>query len=371
MDFDFTDEQTQLADATRRWCDKAYTFDRRRAIVKAGGFDAGVWAELADLGLTGLVTDPDHGGMGMGAIDCMVVQLELGRALVMEPVAQCWMASTVLQAHAPTALQASALPGVASGQKKVAFAHQERASRYQLDSVATLATAGAGGHTLTGTKLLVPLGHQADAFIVSAQLDGQPALFWVERSAAGVRATGYITQDGSAAGDLMLQAAPATLVTRDGVAALELAHDVAIAATCAYGVGAMERLLELTVDYLNTRKQFGVAIGTFQALRHRVADVKMALELARSMSFYASLKLGAPAAERRQALSRAKVQLGQSMRLVGQQSVQLHGGIGVTDEYIASHYFKTLTQLEMTFGDTLHHLGEVAERMTDTAGAVA
>lgn len=152
---------------------------------------------------------------------------------------------------------------------------------------------------------------------------------------------------------------------------MELALDVGIASVCAQGVGVMDKTLALTADYLNTRKQFGVAIGTFQALRHRIADMKMQLELARSMSYYASLKLSAPPTERRAALARAKVQLGQSMRFVGQQSVQLHGGIGVTDDYIGSHYFKKLTQLELSFGDTLHHLGEVSARMGDTAGVFA
>jgi alkylation response protein AidB-like acyl-CoA dehydrogenase len=165
--------------------------------------------------------------------------------------------------------------------------------------------------------------------------------------------------------------APATLLTRDGLAALELAVDVGMACACAEGVGVMDKTLLITADYLNTRKQFGVPIGSFQALRHRMADMKMQLELARSMSYYASLKLTAAASERRAALARAKVQLGQSMRFVGQQAVQLHGGIGVTDEYIVSHYFKKLTQLDISFGDTLHHLGEVSARMQDTAGVFA
>jgi alkylation response protein AidB-like acyl-CoA dehydrogenase len=165
--------------------------------------------------------------------------------------------------------------------------------------------------------------------------------------------------------------APATLVTRDGLAALQLAADVALAALCAEAVGVMDHTVALTVDYMNTRKQFGVAIASFQALRHRVADMKMQLELARSMAYYATLKLGEPAAERSLALSRAKVQLGQSMRFVGQQAVQLHGGMGVTDEMRVSHCFKRLTQMEMTLGDTLHHLGVVSEGMQDTAGVFA
>src|SRR5690606_25634384 len=186
-----------------------------------------------------------------------------------------------------------------------------------------------------------------------------------------VKTTGHLTQDGSRAGDLSLVNAPALLVSANGQAALEHAVDIGIAANCAEAVGVMDKTLAITVDYMNQRKQFGVTIASFQALRHRVADMKMQLELARSMSYYASLKLNAPVDERRAAMARAKVQLGQAMRFVGQQAVQLHGGIGVTDEYIVSHYFKKLTQLEMTYGDTLHHLGEVSNRMQDTAGVFA
>ncbi|MBN8488171.1 MAG: acyl-CoA dehydrogenase, partial [Burkholderiales bacterium] len=157
----------------------------------------------------------------------------------------------------------------------------------------------------------------------------------------------------------------------DGFGVLSRAVDIGIAAVCAEGVGLMERLTALTVEYMNTRKQFGVTLASFQALRHRIADVKMQLELARSMSYFASLKLGEPDAARRRAISQAKVQIGQSARYVGQQCVQLHGGIGVTDEYVGSHYFKRLTMLEMQFGDTLHHLGEVSSRMQDSAGVFA
>ena len=193
----------------------------------------------------------------------------------------------------------------------------------------------------------------------------------VERTAAGVATRGYSTQDGGRAAEVVFKDAPASLITLDGLTVLSHAIDIGIAASCAEAVGVMDKTLALTVEYMNTRKQFGVTISSFQALRHRVADMKMQLELARSMSYYASLKLNAPAEERGLALSRAKYQLGVSMRFVGQQAVQLHGGIGVTDEYIASHYFKKLTQLEMTFGDTLHHLGEVSARMQDTAGVFA
>jgi alkylation response protein AidB-like acyl-CoA dehydrogenase len=193
----------------------------------------------------------------------------------------------------------------------------------------------------------------------------------VQRSSPGVSTRGYGTQDGSRAAEVHLAQASASLITLDGLSALKYAVDIGIACVCAEAVGLMEQTLQLTAEYLNTRKQFGVTIGSFQALRHRLADMKMQLELARSMSYYATLKLEAPVPERRAALSRAKYQLGVSMRFVSQQAVQLHGGIGVTDDYIVSHYFKKLTQLEMSFGDTLHHLGEVSERMQDSAGVFA
>lgn len=371
MDFDFSDDQQQLRDAVRKWVEKGYSFERRRAIVAAGGFERAAYGELAELGLTALTVPEAHGGMGQGATDAMVVMEELGRGIVLEPLAQAFIASAVLSHCAPAAVQAAWLPRIASGEALVVLAQQERKARYRLNVCEAKAAVAPTGHALTATKSIVPAGDQADAFIVPAQLDGKLALFLVERAASGVATRGYLTQDGSRAAEVQLSNAPATLLTADGQAALELAVDTGIAALCAEAVGVMDQTVQLTVDYMNQRKQFGVTIASFQALRHRVADMKMQLELARSMSYYASLKLGAPAPERRRAMARAKVQLGQSMRFVGQQSVQLHGGIGVTDEYIGSHYFKKLTQMEMTYGDTLHHLGEVSARMQETAGVFA
>jgi alkylation response protein AidB-like acyl-CoA dehydrogenase len=194
-------------------------------------------------------------------------------------------------------------------------------------------------------------------------------LFLVERSAAHVR--GYATQDGARAADVNLAAAKATPISEDALTLIETAVDVGLASQCAEAVGLMDQLVAITVDYMNTRKQFGSTLASFQALRHRMADVKMQLELGRSMSYYASLKLGDAAPQRRRAVAQARVQLGQSMRTVGQQCIQLHGGIGCTDEYIASHYFKRLTMLEVSLGDSLHHLGEVSARMQDTAGVFA
>ena len=371
MDFDFTDDQEQLRDAVRKWVDKAYSFDRRRGIAKDGGFSREAYGQLAELGLPGLYIPEAHEGLGMGPVEAMVVMEELGRGIVLEPFAQTLIAGGVLTGYAPAPLQAAWLPKIASGEALVVLAYQERAARYRLDICDAKATAVGDGYTLTASKSIVPAGDQADAFIVPAQIKGKLALFLVERTAAGVSSRGYSTQDGGRAAEVMLQDAPASLITLDGLPALEHAVDIGIAATCAEAVGVMDKTLAITVEYMNTRKQFGVLISSFQALRHRLADMKMQLELARSMSYYASLKLNAPAGERRAAMARAKYQLGVSMRFVGQQAVQLHGGIGVTDEYIVSHYFKRLTQMEMTFGDSLHQLGEVSQRMQDTAGVFA
>ncbi len=371
MDFDFSEDQEQLRDAVRKWVDKGYDFERRRRIVSAGGFDRAAYTELAELGLAGLYVSEEHGGLGMGPVEAMVVMEELGRGIVLEPLAQTLIAGAVLQTHAPAAVQSAWLPRIAGGEAIVVLAHQERGARHQLDRCKAQASEAGGQWTVSGTKSVVPVGDQADAFIVPALAGGQIALFLVERAAAGVSTSGYLTQDGSRAAEVTLANAPAKLITTQGLTALEEAADIGSACICAEGVGVMDKTLAITVDYMNTRKQFGVAIASFQALRHRVADMKMQLELARSMSYYASLKLKAPQAERRQAIARARYQLGNAMRFVGQSTVQLHGGIGVTDEYIVSHYFKKLTQLEMTFGDTLHHLGEVSSRMQDTAGVFA
>jgi alkylation response protein AidB-like acyl-CoA dehydrogenase len=378
MNFDFTDDQEQLRDAVRKWVDKAYTFDRRRSIEKAGGFSQEAFNEIAELGLGGLYISEADGGLGMGPVEGMVVMEELGRGIVLEPFAQTLIASGVLSGYAAADLKAAWLPKIAAGEVLVVLAYQERAARYKLDAcnakgvkiVSKNDVAGVS-YALTATKSIVLVGDKADAFLVPAMLDGKMALFLVERRATGVTTAAYGTQNGGRAAELTLVNSPAQLLTVDGLTALEHGVDIGIAATCAEAVGAMDKTVAITVEYMNTRKQFNAVLSSFQALRHRMADVKMQLELARSMSYYAALKLNAPAAERRSAMARAKYQLGNSMRFVGQQAVQLHGGIGVTDEYIVSHYFKHLTQLEMTFGDTLHHLGEVSSRMQDTAGVFA
>ena len=377
MDFDFTDEQDQLRDAVQRWVEKGFGFERRHALAKAGGFTRPVLGELADLGLAGLVVPEAHGGMGFGPVEAMVVMEELGRGLVNAPYAAAALASPCLLAAAPEAVQADWLPKIASGEALVVPAQLERGARYRLNHVATQASREGDGWQITGHKSVVAAADEADAFIVSARLSGDAdsaagiGLFIVERHAAGVEVRGYPTQDGARAGEVVLEAAPATLVCEDALATLELAQDVTIAAACAEGVGAMDKLLAITVEYMNTRKQFGTTLASFQALRHRIADVKMQLELARSMSYYASLKLGEAAPVRRRAIAQAKYQLGQSMRFVGQPCIQLHGGTGATDGHAGSPYCPRPPLLALTVGDSLRQLGEVSARMQDTAGVFA
>ena len=373
MDFDFTEDQVSLRDAVARWVEKGFGFERRHALAKAGGSTREVYQELAELGLTALAIDSEHGGMGFGPVEAMVVMEELGRGLVNAPYAQGALVAPALLRSAPEALQQAWLSRMAEGSALVVLAQQERGLRYRLDSCSTTASQaqGQGQWTINGHKSVVAAGDEADAFIVPAMADGHLQLFLVERAAKGLSVRGYPTQDGARAAELALSNTPASLITAQGLNALSYAADVGLAATCAEAVGLMDRLVAITVEYLNTRKQFGVALSSFQALRHRMADVKMQLELGRSMSYFATLKLGEPESARRRALSQAKVQLNQSMRFVGQQCVQMHGGIGVTDEYSASHYFKRLTMLEMTWGDTPHHMAELSHHMQDTAGVFA
>jgi alkylation response protein AidB-like acyl-CoA dehydrogenase len=378
MDFDFSEDQEMLRDSVRRWVDKEHGFEARRASAKAGGFARKAWNGIAGLGVMGIAVPEASGGMGFGPVEAMVVMEELGRGLVLEPVAQTALVAPVVLGAAGEAA-GDWLGRIAGGDAIAVLAQEERRSRYRLAHVETRATRAGDGWTLDGTKIAVPAAPHADAFLVSARVSGEagdPAgvgLFLVEKGATGATVESYPTQDGASSGSLVLAGARATELVAPGAAirVLEHAADVAIAALAAEAVGAMDALVRLTVEYMNTRKQFGVPIATFQALRHRIADVKMQLELARSMSYFATLKLGEASAARRRALSQAKVQMGRSMRFVGQECIQLHGGIGVTEEYAASHYFKRLTVIELSFGDTLHHLGEVSARMQDTAGVFA
>lgn len=374
MDFNFKEEQLQLADALKRWIARDYTFDARRAIVgsPAGVSDA-AWATLAELGLTALPLPEAHGGFDGDAVDMFVVMQELGRGLVVEPYVATMLGAEFLRrggAHG------AVLDRVAGGELKLACALGERQSRHDLRDIATRAVQEAGGWRLNGEKKVVLHGAQAGVLIVSARTAGTQrdeagiTLFAVEADAPGVATRDMRTLDGQRAADVLLRDVrvdAAAVIGSAGVGwdILEAAADYGAGLLCAEALGAMDALFAATLDYLKTRQQFGVPIGKFQALQHRMADMYVHLEQARSMALLAAVRLagevrdadnGEAAAERRRAVAAAKYRVGQAARFVGQQAIQLHGGMGVTDELPASHYFKRLSTIELTLGDCDHHL---------------
>jgi alkylation response protein AidB-like acyl-CoA dehydrogenase len=373
VDFEFTSEQDMLRDSVRKWVQRDYGFDHYQQVVKGGGSSQSDWEQLRDLGLTALAVPEAHDGLGMGPIEAMIVAEELGRGLVCEPWANhCLMSAAVIREFAPAALQSAVLPAIASGQDRVALALQERHARYDLSAVAATASLQGDHFLINGTKSLVAAADKASHMIVGARTGTAQkdiGLYLIDcNQTKTLTITPHLMQDGSRAAEVKLTNTPAVRITQNGAAALAWAGDIGRAALCAHAIGAMDQLMALTIDYLNTRKQFGVAIGTFQALRHRLADMKMQLELARSMSYFAHMRLSSDAAARAYAVAAAKYQVGQSARFLGQNAIQLHGGIGVTHEYSAGHYFKYLTAIELSLGDSNHQLGEVAARMQSTAG---
>ncbi|MFZ1106419.1 MAG: acyl-CoA dehydrogenase family protein [Hyphomicrobiaceae bacterium] len=376
MDFDLSDEQRQLKDSVERLLADAYgDLNLRVGYVKQPkGYSAALWQQYADLGLLAAPFAEEHGGLGQGLTETMIVAEALGRALAVEPyLATVVLAGGALRHAGNAALLAELVPAIAAGQLTVALAHQERQSRYDLADTATTARAdGKGGYTLEGEKMVVLAGDSADKLIVAARAAGGRTdrsgigLFLVDAQANGVTRRGYATQDGMRAADVTLagvKVGPEAVLAgpERGLEVLERVVDEAVAALAAEAVGAMAGLTELTVEYLKTRKQFGVPIGSFQVLQHRAVDMLTATEQARSMAFYATMMAAEPGTnERRRAMAAAKVQIGRSARLVGESAIQLHGGIGMTMEYKAGHYFKRLSMIDLAFGDADHHLRELA-----------
>jgi len=374
MDFDLTDDQRLLREGVERLLAKEYGFERRRALVSSPeGWRRTVWKQLAELGLLALPFPEAEGGLGGGPVELMLVMESFGRYLVVEPfLASIVLAGGCLRHGASAAQRAAWLPAVMAGGRVLALAHGERGARYELARVATRARRSGGGWMLDGAKAFVAGGDAADQFVVSARTSGEEAdsdgisLFLVDADAPGVSRRSYLTQDRSRAADIELRSVRLSgdrLLGAEGTAleVISRVADEAIAALCAEAVGSMERVHEITVDYLKQRKQFGVAIGSFQALQHRAVDMLVHIEQARSMTYYATMMLASEDASiRARALSAAKVQIGRSGKFVGEQAVQLHGGIGVTEECQAGHYYRRLTMIELTFGDTTHHLAALA-----------
>jgi pimeloyl-CoA dehydrogenase small subunit len=377
MDFDLNDEQRQLKDSVERLLADTYgdLAQRQKYIKEPKGYSAALWQQYAELGLLAVPFAEEHGGLGQGLTETMIVAEAFGRALAVEPyLATVVMSGGVLRHADNGALLAELVPAIAEGKLTLALAHQERQARYDLADTATTARGdGKGGYTLEGEKCVVLHGDSADKLIVTARAQGHRedrsgiGLFLVDAAANGVSRRGYPTQDGLRAADVTLSAVkvgPEAVVAGPdkGLAVLERAVDETIAALAAEAAGAMTALQELTVDYLKTRKQFGVPIGSFQVLQHKAVDMLTALEQARSMAYYATMMAAeTDAKERRRAIAAAKVQVGRSARFVGETAIQLHGGIGMTMEYKAGHYFKRLTMIDMAFGDADHHLRELAK----------
>jgi len=376
MDFDLTEEQRQLQESVGRMLADQYEFEKRNKFMKSeSGFSEEMWKAYAEQGLLAIPFSEEHGGIGGGAVETMIVMEAMGRALVLEPyLATVVMGGGAIRHAGSAEQQANWLPQVAAGSLKLALATTERHSRYNLADVATKARKDGAGWVLEGEKSVVVHGAAADKIVLTARTAGGQrdrsgiGLFVVDRAAPGVSVRSYPTQDGLRAAEISLASVKvgADAALGDPAGALPIVErviDEAIAATCAEAVGAMSEMSAVTVEYLKTRKQFGMPIGAFQALQHRGADMFVATEQARSMAMLATIMASSDnAAERAQAISAAKVQVGRSGRYVAQQAVQLHGGVGVTMEYKVGHYFKRLTTMDSLFGDADYHLAKLSER---------
>ncbi len=373
MDFDLTDDQRLLKDSVDRLIADRYQFEQRKRYAReTDGWSRELWAQYAELGLLGLPFAEAHGGFGGAAVETMIVMEAFGRGLILEPyLATVVLGGGLVRRAGSTQQQAALLPQIAAGKLKLAFAHVERSSRYNLADVAVTAKRNGAGWMIDGEKSVVLHGDCADKILLTARTAGGQrdragiGLFLLDADAKGVTRRGYAMQDGSRAAEISLHDAHAEQVLGDPAGALpavEQVVDEAIAALCSEAVGIMTVMHETTVDYMKTRKQFGRAIGEFQVLQHRAVDMFVSLEQARSMAMYATVMADAKdATERRRAASAAKVQIGRSGKHIGQEAVQLHGGIAMTMEYKVGHYFKRMTMIDMLFGDAEQHLAAVAD----------
>ncbi|HET7791995.1 MAG TPA: acyl-CoA dehydrogenase [Rhizobacter sp.] len=377
MDFNLSEEQTAIQDSLKRYLAKDYGFEQRRAITKSAlGHSAEAWATYAELGILALPFPEAVGGLGGNAVDTMLIAETLGSSLALEPfLSSVVLAGSLINDIGNAAQRDTLLGGITQGTLQVALAHGEPGARYATNHVATSAKKDGDGWSLSGHKAVVLGAPSADKLLVSARTSGGAfdangvSLFVVDAKAAGVTIRAYATQDNQRAGEVLLKdvkvGADALVGSvNQALPAIEHAIDRGIAALCAEAVGVMATLNAQTLEYLKTRKQFGVPIGKFQALQHRMAEMAIAAEQARSMALLAAVTVdGNDPAERRRVVSAAKAYIGQSARKVGQEAVQMHGGMGVTDELMAAHLFKRLTVINATFGDVDHHLGKFSDSL--------
>jgi alkylation response protein AidB-like acyl-CoA dehydrogenase len=355
MNFDYNEEQQLLADSVRRYLGKAYDFESRRKIVAGEGWSAEVWAQFAEMGLTGLVVPAEQGGFGGGAVDLMGVMEAFGEALVVEPYVPTVLAARLVARVGSAAQKRAILPAVAEGRMKLALAHAEKGARYRLESVHTSFSQG----TISGQKPAVIGAPVADKIVVSAHGGDGIGLYLVDGAKA--KAKPWRTIDERLAADLVFNGTPAEKLA-GGLELVEEAFDFGAALACAEAVGAMKFACDATLEYLKTRKQFGVPIGTFQALQHRIVDLYIEHEQAKSMACLACSKAdqATDARERARAVSSAKIKIADAARRISQESVQLHGGMGMTEELKVSHTFRRLTALATEFGDADTHLARFA-----------
>ena len=377
MDFDLTDDQRLLSDSVAKLLAGTYSFEQRKALLKTpGGWSEALWHQFAELGLLGLPIAEEHGGFGGGPVDVMLLMQAFGRHLVLEPyLATVVLGGTALKLAGDAAQQGEILPEIAAGSLKLAFAHSERQSRYDVADVATTARRDAGGWVLEGAKSVVLHGDSADRLIVSARTAGGQdeamglSLFLVDAEASGLAHRGYALRDGTRAAEVSLSGvrlpAEALLGEVDhALPVIDRVIEAGIAATAAEVIGTCETMQAMTLDYLKTRVQFGKPIGENQALQHRAAEMLIALEQGRSMAMLAAMSVEEPdPAERARAISMAKVGVGQAGRFVSQNAIQLHGGIGMTEEYAVGHFFRRVMVIEHLFGDTATHLDRLADQV--------
>ena len=377
MDFELSEDQRLLVDSVEKLLGDRYDFNARKGYLKeTDGWSRALWSQYAELGLLGLPFAEAHGGFGGGGVDVMLIMEAFGRALVLEPyLATVVLGGTAVRLAGSAAQHLAMLPKIVDGSVKLAFAHGEQQARYDTTDVMTKARRNSKGWVIDGTKSVVLHGDCADKLVVSARTAGDRAdagglsLFLVEADAAGVTRRGYTLRDETRAADITLsdvQVAAGDVLGEVDAAfpVIERVIEAGISAMAAEAVGAMDKMHTMTLEYLKTRQQFGKPIGSYQIMQHKSADMLIALEQGRSMSMLAAMMLEEPdAATRTRNIAMAKVGVGQSGRLVSQSAVQLHGGIGMTEEYADGHYFRRVMVFEHTFGDTAHHLARLADQV--------
>jgi alkylation response protein AidB-like acyl-CoA dehydrogenase len=366
MDFNFTSEQVMLRDSVSRYLGDRYDFPQRQAAIHSpAGWRPEIWKGLAeDLGILGAPFSEAHGGLGGGPVETMIVMEELGRALVVEPFLETVVIGGGVLRRWDTPRAAELIGAIIAGEVRLALAYLEPDARYELSDVGVSARKNGDSYVLDGLKDAVVAAPFATHLIVTARTSGErrdPAgvsLFLVEAAAAGLNLHDYPTVDGSRAADITFTAAPGELIGDEGqgLELLEPALDEALAALCAEAVGVMRRMQADTLDYAKQRKQFGAPIAANQVLQHRMVDMFLELEQAVSMTYMATLKLDRPDAQRIRAVSAAKARVGRAAKFVGQNAIQIHGGMGMTDELAVSHYFKRATMIDNQFGSADYHM---------------